>query len=193
MDVQEQAEGEKRVRACLIEPLDRLGLARPKGTVVSRFEDMKRELCARLWRMDEDGLSDLLDWVIQSPSAKENRWPPAALILEKAKSVLPPPWPPSERMVRLFNHQIGQQALREGWAPELFKKYVGETGFPNQFSQQIIQSSAKEAVARFEAIRRAKAAGADVSERDARWFDRRAEKIAHCEKIRDFKSERGAA
>lgn len=193
MDVHDQAKGEKAVRACLIEPLERLGLARPKGTVVARFEDMKRELCARLWRIDEGGLTDLLDWVIQSPAAKENHWPPAALILEKAKSILPPPWPPSERMVRLFNHQIGQQSLREGWAPELFKKYVGETGFPNQFSQQLIQNAAKDAVARFEAIKRDRAAGEDVSERDGRWFDLRAEKIAHCEKIRDFKWEKGAA
>lgn len=193
MEVTDQKKGEARVKELLIDPLDRLGLARPKGTLVAQFDGMKRELCARLWRLDAGGLSDLCDWVLGSQAAKENHWPPAAIILVKAKTMLPPPWPPSERMVNMFNHEIGQAALAEGWAPELYWKYVGDTAFPNKFSAQLIQSSASGAMARFARIERDKLSDMAVSEDDVRWFDRRRDLIALCEKIRDYNLARGAA
>lgn len=184
----EQEIGQERVVDILIRPLERLGLARPKGTPVAAFEDMKRELCARLWRLDEGALQELCEWVIQHPEAKANRFPPAPLVLEAAKPLLPPPWPPSDRMVNIFRHPIGAAALRDGWAPELFRRFVGRTDFPNEFSAKMAFEAAEPSREKMKGLEAKIAAGHALTPEEVRWRDGRLRIVAHCERIRDYVS-----
>lgn len=184
----EQEIGQERVTEVFIQPLDRLGLGRPKGTPVAAFEGMKRELCARLWRLDQAGLEELGEWVLQHSETKANRWPPAALILAEAKPLLPPPWPPSDRMVAIFNHKIGRTAIANGWAPELFRRFVGAPHFPNDYSASQAFDQASPALARMKEIARRMDDGNEVSEGDRLWRIRRLEILEHCKRIRDYKS-----
>lgn len=188
----EQEIGEALVQEVFVAPLERLGLARPKGTLVADFAAMKRELCARLWRMDEGGLHELCEWVIQHPEAKANRWPPAALIIEAAKPLLPPPWPPSDRMVAIFNHKIGQAAIAGGWSPELYRRFVGVTAFPNDFAAGLVFEQAGPALARMAALQQRVAAGGVLTEGDRRWFDAREKMLVHCLRVRDHAAQRAA-
>lgn len=184
----EQDVGEARVASILVDPLDRLGLARPKGTKAADFDGMKRELCVRLWRMDAGGLQDLCDWVLNHIEARENnRWPPAAAVLLAARPFLPPPWPPSDRMVAIFNCAIGRAAIAGGWSPELFHRFVGVTSFPDDHAANAAFRSAAAPLARLAALNAKIAAGDDISDVDRRWRDRRMEIAAYCERIRDYK------
>lgn len=183
----EQKLGEARVREFFILPLERLGLGRPKGTLVAAFDGMKRELQARLWRVDEGGLHELCEWVIRHPEAKANRWPPAALILEAAKPFLPPPWPPSDRMVAIFNHRIGRDAISEGWAPELYRAFVGVTKFPNDFSADMARDDASGAMARMATLDNRVEKGVEMADGDRRWREHRLQVIEHCKRIRDYR------
>jgi hypothetical protein len=182
----EQEIGQERVLDILIRPLERLGLARPKGTPVAAFEDMKRELCARLWRLHEGALQELCEWVIEHPEAKANRFPPAAAILAEAKPMLPPAWPPSDRMVKIFRHAIGAAALRDGWAPELFRRFVGRNDFPNDFSAGMALKAAGPQLEKMKGLDAKVAAGHALTPEEARWRDGRLNLIAHCERIRDY-------
>ena len=109
MDTTEQAQGEKRVRECLIDPLYRRGLARPTSLTKAQFEDMIGDICARLAYMSTTNLAALEEQIAANPGGKDkDRFPIGNMILEWAAQVQPPGDDASPLVVRCFQTSSGK-------------------------------------------------------------------------------------
>ncbi|MBL3598085.1 hypothetical protein JMM63_21485, partial [Rhodovulum sulfidophilum] len=76
MDAREQAEGEKRVRDLLVEPLLRRGLVKPGAMTKAQFEEMLADLAKRLAYMSGPNLAALEEMAAAQPGGKDrDRFP----------------------------------------------------------------------------------------------------------------------
>ena len=130
MEAKEQSEGEKRVEAVLIAPLEALGLARPTTATLAKFEGQKNELRQKLAYMTEAGLIELREWVEAHPAGKDaDRFPIPLKILQRAHKIETPETGPSPFILKVFaTHHLVPEALAKGWAPELLRQVTAERG-----------------------------------------------------------------
>jgi hypothetical protein len=179
----EQTEGEKRAWAILIQPLQDLGLGRPKGATVKQGETMLAELAKGLWRLDGEGLRDLKAWVEVHPEALANRWPPMLAILKEARRLHPEDGRPTGLQRAVFAHAIGQGAIAGGWAPELLAAIKETPRFPDsEFRLKMIRDKAEPALDRLRRLTDLEAQGRPLPEVDQAWLERRLRITDWCHK-----------
>lgn len=188
----EQQRGERQVREVLIAPLRALIGQPPKGTRVKDLDRMLDALCARLWRLPPGALEDIRARIEASQDFVDNRWPTSGQIIRWAQPKQPGGWPPSDRMIRLFRHEIGQAAIKAGWAPELYEAYVGTNTFPNDYAAGLIVRDAGPAMRRMADLTALLRSGNMLTDRDRSWYDFRRDRIDLCRRIADYRQE-GAA
>ena len=146
MDAKEQAAGERRVKDHLIEPLKRLGLAKPSSLTVAQFDAMVADLTGKLAYMSELNLQALAEQVANMPGGKErDRFPIAAKILGWAAEIQPPSDDASPLFRAVFAHALGQRALAEGWAPELLAELRRARVWPRDYDLRQVQDRAADA------------------------------------------------
>ncbi|RLL61533.1 hypothetical protein [Paenirhodobacter hankyongi] len=194
MDSAEQAAGEKRVRELLIEPLERRGLARPSSLTRAQYEEMCRDLCARLAYMTGLNLEALAEQVAANPAGKDrDRLPIANQILNWAGQIQPPREDGSPLIRAVFAADLGRRALAEGWAPELLRHLRETRLWPGSFAVEQVRERGREADRRMRMVREAQAAGRFVSEVDRQFLERRGAAVVRCEAIAEMVRAGGAA
>ncbi|WP_099827402.1 hypothetical protein [Oceaniglobus indicus] len=187
MDDREQREGEARVRALLVEQLQRLGLMRPGGMTVVAFDAMLREVCQRLAYMSEAGLMALAEVMAERPGGRGgDRFPLAVTILKEAMVIEPPAEDASPLIRKVFASPVGLGALDEGYAPELMGWLRANRRWPQPFVLNQRRDEARDAVRRLEHLETRLARGEALTSDEAAWRDRRRGVLARCERARDL-------
>ncbi|WOI34759.1 hypothetical protein R1T40_08545 [Tritonibacter scottomollicae] len=191
MDSAEQAYGEKRVRALLIEPLLARGLTKPKGfTKQADFEVMvAKVLCPKLAYMTELSLAALEEEVAANPKGKgRDQMMIPNEILERAAKIQPPAAEASPLMRAVFAAALGRDAMAGNWGPELLRFLRKNRAWPSALNIQGIKAESELALRRVEDIRQRQASGRLVSEADQKWFASRNAAQRKCEEIRELVS-----
>ncbi len=184
MDSAEQAEGEKRVMRVLVEPLKRRGLAKPTTLNAAGFEDMVQDMCARLAYMSDASLAALEEQVAANPGGKDrDRFPIANLILSWAADIQPPGDGASPLIRAVFGHQVGREALAEGWAPELLYELKKTRRWPGSWVLKTIREGAGDAIRRLRDLDARLARGEELAPADRDWRDRRIAALRRCGEI----------
>lgn len=187
MDQREQQDGEHRVRERLILPLQRLGLGKPTGLTKDGFEAMQVEMCQKLARMSDLNLDALCEICAAHPGGKAgDRFPIGTEILKHAATLQPPEDDASPLMRAVFGHALGEEAIRDGWAPELLVHLRRHRAWPKNFVIGQLRDSAREAVRRLEAVQRAIMEGREITSEERAFHDRRRAALAKCESIAEL-------
>lgn len=193
MDEKAQSDGEKRVQAVLIAPLEALGLARPSKATLASWAQQKRELQQGLAYMSEGGLAAVRDWVKDHPAGKEgDRFPIALTILKEGFKREAPETGPSPLMLNIFAHETGQEAIRKGWAPELLKYIRAAREWPGSYSLSKIKSKADDPMRRLEDIELRMSRNEQIPPDELAFRDRRLAALRQCQDIADQAGGRGA-
>ncbi|MDN5789067.1 hypothetical protein [Pseudorhodobacter sp.] len=186
MDHVEQAAGEKRVRAVLIEPLLRRGLAKPGGLPKDQFAAMQADLCAKLAYMSDLNLAALEEEAAGMAGGKEkDRFPVGNKILERAGQIQPPGDDASPLIRAVFAAQLGLDALAGGWAPELLTELRQTRRWPGSYAVQKIREKADDPVRQLRSFETRLAQGDVLTPPEDHWRTRRRALIAKCQAIAD--------
>lgn len=193
MDSAEQANGEKRVRQVLIEPLMRRGLAKPTSLTKVQFEAMLADLCARLAYMSETSLMALEEQVASNPGGKDrDRLPIANRILDWAGHIQPPGDDASPLVRAVFADQVGAAALAGGYAPELVQQIKKPPRlWPTHFVIKGVRERAEGAVRQMQRMDECLARGESLSPTEADWRARRLDATAKLQRIADMARQTG--
>jgi hypothetical protein len=184
MDSTQQADGEKRVDMILIKPLQRRGLAKPGSLTKGQFDEMVKDLCARLAYMSEPNLMALEEQAASNPGGKDrDRFPIANRILEWAGQIQPPSDEASPLIRAVFAAQLGADALVGGWAPELLAELKKMRRWPNAYAVSQIKQHAADSESRLTRCDESLARGDVLSPDVASW---RARRLAALQKCRDI-------
>lgn len=187
MESAEQQQGEKRVMEVLIEPLDRVGLAKPSTLTKAEFEKMRTELCAKLAYMDAANLAALAEQVQANPAGpNKDRFPIAAHILRDAADIQPPGDDGSPLVRAVFRAPLGLDALGEGWSPELLRHLKRMRRWPNAYVLTQIKKDARDAIRRLDDLDRIVARGDVLGSDDESWRTRRRAALDRCRHIADL-------
>lgn len=184
MDSAEQAEGEKRVKRLLIEPLMRRGLAKPSSLTKPQFDEMVEDLCQRLAYMTEINLAALEEQVAAAPAGKDrDRMPIANVILEWAGQIQQPVDDGSPLIRAVFAAALGQDALTGGWAPELLAEVRKVRRWPGAFAVSQIKERSRDALRQMEEFDRILAREGELPSEKARWRSARLAMIDKCRQL----------
>jgi hypothetical protein len=187
MDSAEQANGEKRVKQYLIEPLQLRGLAKPTTLTKAQFEDMVKDLCARLAYMTTYNLQALEEQCAGSAGGKsKDRFPIANHILDWARDVQPPQADVSPLVRAVFAAQLGLDALAGGWAPELLATIRDTRRWPKPFAVGRIREKADDSVRQMRRMDERLASGGDLPAVEVQWRNRRLSAMRRCQDIADL-------
>lgn len=171
MDSVEQAEGQKRVRQLLVEPLKRRGLVKPSAMTKDQFSDMLDDLCARLAYMSEANLGALEEEAATMASGKnKDRFPIAQHILDRAGRFQQPPDDASPLIRAVFAHAMGRDAITQGWAPELLREVRNTRRWPNAFVVSKCRENAEEAVRRVSRLIGYRDGGQGLTAEESAWL-----------------------
>mgnify|MGYP000845493089 FL=1 len=200
MDAAAQAAGEARVMALLFDPLEGLGLGRPTTTTKAGYEKMKRMVCGCLAALSEAQLNELREWAQAHPGGpQKDRVPNGQVLLGRVKDTRRPTGGKSVSplMQEVFANQLGADAIRDGWAPELMKWFravpLGERKWPGGFTVSNIQKDAYHAVRRQQDTQMRIDRGDVISAEDQAFYDRREVAMQECRDVRQAASEGAAA
>lgn len=192
MDSAAQADGEKRVNQLLIEPLQRRGLAKPSTLTKAQFDDMVKDLCARLAYMTEQNLSALEEQCAGNAGGKEkDRFPIANHILDWAGQIQSPQGDGSPLVRAVFAQAVGLDALAQGWAPELLASLKKDRRWPSSFVVGRIRERADTNIRQMRSVEDRLARGVDVPASEAEWRNRRLAVMRRCQAIADLGSNQG--
>lgn len=192
MDSAAQADGEKRVKRFLIEPLQRRGLAKPSTLTKVQFEDMVKDLCARLAYMTDEKLQALEDQCAGNAGGKgKDRFPIANHILDWAGDIQKPGGEGGPLVRAVFAAQLGLDALAGGWAPELLAELKQSRRWPKPFAVTRIRDRADGAVRQMRNVEDRLARNIDVPPAEAGWRTRRLAIIRGCQAIADLGANSG--
>lgn len=192
MDSAAQADGEKRVQRFLIEPLQRRGLAKPSTLTKALFEDMVKDLCARLAYMTDQNLQALEDQCAGNAGGKgKDRFPIANHILDWAGQIQSPDGDGSPLVRAVFSQALGLDALAQGWAPELLGELKQSRRWPNSFVVKRICDRADGAIRQMRSIEDRMARGGDVPANELDWRNRRLAINRRCQAIADLGASQG--
>jgi hypothetical protein len=187
MDSAGQANGEKRVRAILIDGLMQRGLAKPGSLTKDQFQAMVDGLCAKLAYMSDINLAALEEEVAANPGGRDkDRFPIANDILSRAGRIQPPADDASPLIRAVFAAQLGRDALIAGWAPELLADLRQNRRWPGSYVVGQIKDQARDAIRKLEEYDRVLVRGDDLRPEEARWRDHRRAALARCQAIADM-------
>lgn len=148
MEGVELEQGKERVKACLLDRLDRIGMRRAKGMTAARHEAMFDRLQCLLAYMPAEMLLALAEVIERNArGVLRNQWPDEATLRNWARDLMPPP-PSESRLVRTYVQSVGEHALAGGHLTEiyLYLKRFGKP--PNDGGWRLIRDRAKENASR---------------------------------------------
>lgn len=194
MDSAEQANGEKRVRGVLVDPLMRRGLAKPTSLTKAQFGDMVQDLCARLAYMTDANLMALEEQAAAHAGGKDkDRFPIGQRILEWAAQIQPPVDDASPLIRAVFANQLGLDALAGGWAPELLVELRLSRRWPSAWQVKTIKEKAYSTIRQIRDLDARLARGDVLTPAEGQWRQQRLLTIAKCQRIADLGQGSGGA
>ncbi|MCP4205962.1 MAG: hypothetical protein GY767_02795 [Shimia sp.] len=200
MDAATQAKGEARVMALLFDPLEGLGLGRPTTTTMAGYEKIKHMVCGCLAALSEAQLNEIREWAQARPGGpQKDRVPNGQVLLQRVKDTTRPTGGKSVSplMQEVFANQLGADAIRDGWAPELMKWFravpLGERKWPGGFTVSNIKKDAYHAVRRQQDTQMRIDRGDVISAEDQAFYDRREVAMQECRDVRQAANEGAAA
>jgi len=159
-------------------------LAKPSSLTVAQFDAMLADLCSKLAYMSALNLQALAEQVANLPGGKgQDRFPIATRILGWAAEIQPPADDASPLFRAVFAHALGQQALVEGWAPELLGELRRTRLWPKGYDLRLIQERAAEARRRITKQDEQLARGQGISDAERAFRDRRDQAETRCRRI----------
>lgn len=189
MDSAAQADGEKKVKQFLIEPLQRRGLAKPTTLTKIQFDDMVKDLCARLAYMTDLNLQALEEQCAGNAGGKgKDRFPIGNHILDWAGQIQSPEGDGSPLVRAVFSQALGLNALAQGWAPELLSELKQSRRWPGSFAVSRIRDRAESSIRQLRSIEERLAHQHHVPTNEAEWRNRRLSVIRRCQAIADLSS-----
>lgn len=190
MEHSEQSAGERQVRELLIKPLERRGLLRPAGQSREQFADMVQDICARLAYMSAGGLMALEEQCAANPGGKgKDRFPIGPVVLKWAAAIEPPADSGSPLIRAVFRHQIGQDALDQGYAPELLALVRRDRRWPGAYALKVLRDQAAPVMREFALIEEALLRGDEITHAQASLRARRRMQIDKCREIAELARE----
>lgn len=184
MDAKAQAEGEKRVKEILIDPLLMKGLAKPATLTKDLFEAMQRDIAARLAYMSADNLAALEEMsATRVAQAKKERFPIANDIFAWARTIQAPPDDASPLIRAVFAAPLGQGAISDGWAPELLRSLRAHRVWPQPYAVSQLKEAGEGAHRRLTRCEDALARGHTLSEEEAQFRAKRLAMVDKCKRI----------
>ena len=184
MDLQAQKQGEERVEEFLIMPLLRRGLVKPSHLTKGAFDDMVSDLKKRLAYMSADNLAALEEHSSARPSGKgKDRCPIANDILKWSFDFQEPPADGSPLLRAMMRHQTGQDAIAEGWAPELFAWVKQHRQFAKGYALTQIRQSSEANVRRMRDLDRRLQQGRDLTSEETLWRHKRMKEVDLCKAL----------
>ena len=196
MDGAEQREGERRVKALLVDHLLGLGLTRPRGfTKQADFDAMvDKVLCPRLAYMSAPNLCALAAELAAHPAGKaRDQMPIPAHILERAAVIQPPGDEASPLIRAVFAAALGADALEQGWAPELLRALKKDRKWPRADRVYQVKREGFELMARADDIRDRLADGAVVHDHEREFLAARDAAAVKCRQIHEMSRQENAA
>ncbi|MDO6483079.1 hypothetical protein [Shimia thalassica] len=185
MNAKQQAEGERRVKDLLIDPLLRRGLVKPSNMRIDQFDAMTDDMCKRLAYMTALNLEALQEVAANMASGPaKDRFPIAQKVLKAAADLQPPSDGASALMRAVFAHEIGAEAIAEDWGPELLGHVRRTRQFPKAFSVSEIKARAADNARRVEKIGDQRRRGGEVSPQDEAFIAARDQALESCRRIR---------
>jgi hypothetical protein len=163
--------GRDRVRTILLEPLEPLGLARPKDLNAAAFKKMRQALVDHLAYMSAESLHLLHLTVcenLQGPN--KDRWPAPAAIYGWARAIEPEPAGETELVISYLKSRAGARALQGGYLVELRTDLTKYRRPPSDAAMKMIQERAQ-ANARRRTIISESAAVGRASAKDLAWVE----------------------
>jgi hypothetical protein len=192
MDSVAQANGEKRVQQFLIEPLQRRGLAKPTTLTKAQFEEMVKDLCARLAYMSAHNLQALEDQCAGNAGGKaKDRFPIANHILDWAGQIQSPSGEASPLVRAVFAAQVGQDALSGGWAPELLSELKRSRRWPSPYVIKCVRDRADSEVGQLRRLEAKLAREGELSADEGQRRTRRLAALRRCQDIADLAAREG--
>ena len=194
MDSAEQADGERRVETLLIHPLLLRGLGRPTTLTKAGFEDMKADLRARLAYMTTYSLLALEEQAAANPGGRDrDRFPIANNILTWAGHIQPPTDSASPLLRAVFKSPLGQNAIEEGWAPELLANVKKTRTWPTRYVVSQIKTQADDDMRNMRRCDEALERGDWLDQEKLEWRRRRLDVIQKCRDIAALATKSGGA
>lgn len=192
MDSAAQADGEKRVRGLLVDPLINRGLVKPTTMTKAQFESMLCDMCAKLAYMDSEKLMALEEVAAGMAGGKEkDRFPIANRILKEAARIDPPSDDGSPLVRAVFAASVGLDALAAGWAPELLLHVKEFRLWPTSFVVTRLRESADDNIRQMRRADEILARGDALAPEVEGWRNRRLAIIRKCQAISDLRLGRG--
>ncbi|WP_200685688.1 hypothetical protein [Paracoccus caeni] len=184
------AEAKARVEALLLEPL--AGLKRKRGRGAEDHDKAMERLRCDLAYMTDDELRGMVELITAHAVSTKGVWPDEGLIRVWAFDLRKPPareatYPPS-----LMRSEMGDRAVAEGWAIELYavaKRYGPPP--PPRYMQGKLKEEAANNAHRVRVIEQNRAAGRATDDELA-WLRRRDADMAEIHAIRAEKRESAA-
>ncbi len=184
MDRAEQVQGEQQVIQFLVEPLQRLGLAKPSTLTIKQFDEMVAELSQKLAYMSRTNLEALAETAAANAGGKEqDRFPIALKILKWAADIQPPGDDASPLIRAVFAKPLGRDAVAQGWAPELLAELRQSRRWPTDYVVTRIKQKADDAVRQLQRMDAAVGQGDDLPPEQLVWRERRLAITARCAEI----------
>jgi hypothetical protein len=194
MDSKEQAAGEKRVQALLIEPLMRRGLIKPGGMTKAQFDLMLGDLRAKLAGMSDLNLAALeVDAASMAGGKDKDRFPIANRILERAAEIQPPRDDASPLIRAVFAARLGQDAIAGGWAPELLDELRRSRRWPGGWTVDNVKTAASGPRRRLEDLDLRQSRGEALTDSEERFVAFRRGQMQKCRDIADLARAEGTA
>ncbi|MCA0848323.1 hypothetical protein [Salipiger thiooxidans] len=148
------------------------------------FDAMLDSLCAKLAYMSEPNLGALEEVAAGMASGKSrDRFPIAQRILERAGDIQRPPDDASPLIRAVFAHGLGQDAIAQGWAPELLFELRRMRLWPNDYLISQCKTKAEPHVRRLAQLRDWFEAGRALSSDEEAFMQRRQSALEKCRQI----------
>ncbi len=181
------------VRELLLEPLEHLGLARPRNLKVEQFNAMLDQFVKRFAYMRPDSL-ERLRLVVESnlDGRNHDHWPAPAAVYKWARDIEPEPDVEPDLVVSWLRSVEGPIALEAGFVVELRGYLRRFRRPPSSIALDQIRARAEANATRRTLIREQENVGR-ASEEDLRWVDEYWAAHRICEDIVNSRHETGRA
>ncbi|EBA11777.1 hypothetical protein [Roseobacter sp. CCS2] len=184
MDRAGQTQGEQQVIRLLVQPLQRLGLAKPSTLTIKQFDEMVAELSQKLAYMSAINLEALAEISAANAGGKDrDRFPIARNILKWAADIQPPRDDASPLIRAVFAKQLGRDAIAQGWAPELLAELRQSRRWPTDYVVKVTREKGDDAVRQLQRMEDRLARGDGLPTEQLAWRERRLAVIARCTEI----------
>lgn len=183
MQSDEQKTTIPRIRELVFEPLEELGLTRPKDMKVDQWDKAQKSICKNLAYMDQEAMLRLKLFIkanLEGPN--KNRWPSPAAIYKWAGDIQPDTREELDLVVSWLQSKEGPIAIDGGYIVELRNDLRKFRRPPDEYGLRAIKSRSEQNRYKIGLINERKAVD-KASDDELRWLDGYMRVLQRCKDI----------